>query len=411
MAHSIGRLFGVAAAITALLLVPLGGAAASPIRMDDPPLSWDDVLAAKANAATQQAAVDDITARLGVLEAKATELTNVWLRLGNEYRIATYNLQVATTTANDLQQRADTSAAAAEKARLQVGAIVAQLYKAGGDTTMNLLVKEKDADSLLYRLGTMSQLTDQTTGLRDAAEAASNNAKALKDQAEAALAERDRLEKEAEAKQDAAETAKDDADAQVAANKQTKDTYIAQLATLNDISAQKEKQYDDWQAEEQAREQQIKDQQAKDDAAANGSSGGSSGGSDAGSQADDHATDNGGSGDSSWVPGSDQIASPAQAQNIAANLLGSFGWGGDQMGCLINLWNGESGWRVNAYNPSSGAYGIPQSWPANKMASVADDWPTSAATQITWGLNYIAGAYGSPCNAWYTWSARSPHWY
>jgi hypothetical protein len=89
----------------------------------------------------------------------------------------------------------------------------------------------------------------------------------------------------------------------------------------------------------------------------------------------------------------------------------NYGWGGEQYGCLVQLWNGESGWRVNAYNPSSGAYGIPQSLPASKMGDVAADWATNAATQITWGLNYISGRYGSPCNAWAEWNARSPHWY
>ena len=42
-------------------------------------------------------------------------------------------------------------------------------------------------------------------------------------------------------------------------------------------------------------------------------------------------------------------------------------------------------------NPASGAYGIPQALPADKMASAGADWQTSAATQIRWGLGYIAG--------------------
>jgi len=98
-------------------------------------------------------------------------------------------------------------------------------------------------------------------------------------------------------------------------------------------------------------------------------------------------------------------------QAYAKGQLGRFGWGLDQMGALINLWNGESGWNQFARNPSSGAYGIPQSLPANKMASSGPDWATNPATQINWGLNYIRGRYGSPVNAYGTWLARSPHWY
>ena len=72
------------------------------------------------------------------------------------------------------------------------------------------------------------------------------------------------------------------------------------------------------------------------------------------------------------------------------------------------LWSRESGWRTNAGNPS-GAYGIPQALPGSKMASAGADWRDSAATQITWGLNYIGGRHGSPCGAWKHFQAR--HWY
>jgi len=114
---------------------------------------------------------------------------------------------------------------------------------------------------------------------------------------------------------------------------------------------------------------------------------------------------------SAWVPGDGTIMSPAEAQNYAASILGSYGWDQGQFGCLVQLWIGESGWRANALNESSGAYGIPQSLPADKMASVADDYLTNAATQIIWGMNYIAGRYGTPCSALSQWNARNPHWY
>jgi hypothetical protein len=91
---------------------------------------------------------------------------------------------------------------------------------------------------------------------------------------------------------------------------------------------------------------------------------------------------------------------PGSAKAIAQGMVSARGWGDEQFSCLVSLWNKESGWRVNAMNPSSGAYGIPQSYPGNKMASVGADWKTNPATQITWGLNYISARYGSPCGAW-----------
>ncbi|TFC38792.1 lytic transglycosylase domain-containing protein [Cryobacterium sp. TMT2-14] len=82
-------------------------------------------------------------------------------------------------------------------------------------------------------------------------------------------------------------------------------------------------------------------------------------------------------------------------------MASKYGWGADQLGCLVSLWNKESGWNVNAYNASSGATGIPQALPGSKMASAGADWATNPATQISWGLNYIAERYGDPCGAWY----------
>ena len=87
-------------------------------------------------------------------------------------------------------------------------------------------------------------------------------------------------------------------------------------------------------------------------------------------------------------------------QAIAEALLPTYGFDSSQMSCLVPLWMGESGWRWNAENASSGAYGIPQSLPGDKMASVASDWRTNPVTQIKWGLEYIKASYGTPCGAW-----------
>lgn len=97
------------------------------------------------------------------------------------------------------------------------------------------------------------------------------------------------------------------------------------------------------------------------------------------------------------------------AQAIAFDMLQARGYGQDQYSCLVALWNKESGWRYNAANRSSGAYGIPQALPGSKMASAGSDWRTNPATQITWGLSYISGRYGSPCGAWS--HSKSVGWY
>jgi hypothetical protein len=100
---------------------------------------------------------------------------------------------------------------------------------------------------------------------------------------------------------------------------------------------------------------------------------------------------------------------PGSAKDIAYGMVKSRGWGESQYSCLVALWNRESGWNVYANNTSSGAYGIPQALPGNKMASVASNWQTSAKTQIIWGLGYISGRYGTPCAAWA--SSEQRGWY
>ena len=82
---------------------------------------------------------------------------------------------------------------------------------------------------------------------------------------------------------------------------------------------------------------------------------------------------------------------PKAAQQYAASRLGAYGWGADQMGPLIALWNQESGWNPYAVNPSSGAYGIPQSLGHGHPYDLGD-----YVAQINWGLSYIRGRYGSP---------------
>lgn len=91
---------------------------------------------------------------------------------------------------------------------------------------------------------------------------------------------------------------------------------------------------------------------------------------------------------------------PGTAKAIAYDMVLARGWGEDQYSCLVALWTRESQWNASAMNPYSGAYGIPQALPGNKMASAGADWQTNPATQITWGIGYIEARYSTPCGAW-----------
>jgi hypothetical protein len=97
-------------------------------------------------------------------------------------------------------------------------------------------------------------------------------------------------------------------------------------------------------------------------------------------------------------------------REMARQILNNkYGYGSSQFDCFNNIIIRESMWRVDATNPSSGAYGIPQALPGSKMATVASDWRTNPATQIIWGIEYMKDRYGSPCAAWSFKSANG--WY
>ena len=86
-------------------------------------------------------------------------------------------------------------------------------------------------------------------------------------------------------------------------------------------------------------------------------------------------------------------------------LENKFGYGADQFSCFDWIIKHESNWNIHATNASSGAYGLPQSLPGSKMASVASDWRDNPATQIIWGAQYMKSRYGSPCGAQSHWQS------
>jgi hypothetical protein len=94
---------------------------------------------------------------------------------------------------------------------------------------------------------------------------------------------------------------------------------------------------------------------------------------------------------------------------LAVALMTPRGWSDRQWRCLDRLWTHESHWNHLARNHWSGAYGIPQALPGEKMRTAGTDWRNSAATQIKWGLGYIEKRYGSPCAAWG--HAEAAGWY
>jgi len=99
---------------------------------------------------------------------------------------------------------------------------------------------------------------------------------------------------------------------------------------------------------------------------------------------------------------------PDGAKQVAEIILSEeYGFGESQFACLDSLWTRESHWNYKAHNYRSGAHGIAQALPAEKMSVVGTDWRTNPVTQIRWGIRYITMRYDTPCKAWSYFKARN----
>ncbi|HWD62882.1 MAG TPA: hypothetical protein VG369_10335 [Humibacter sp.] len=366
--------------IAAALAVAVPLVTTTPAHADSYP-SWAEVQAAKTNAAAAQAEYTKIAGLITQLQQAAQAAASDELKKEFEYGQAKSALDTQTAKLNALTTQVNTAQKDATSAKTQYGKLASQLYiSGGGNLTAKLLLSNGHADDLLDQLGTVSQLTDHISRLQAYAKQKQNVVSSLQEQAKSAETIRTSLEQDADAKYQAAQAAKVAADAALATQQKQSKVLYAQAASLKNTAASKEQQYYAGVERAQALAQQAA----------------SSGGSDG--SIDTSAGCTGG-------------CTPAAAQAYASSLLGSYGWSQDQMSCLVSLWDMESGWAWNAYNSSSGAYGIPQAWLASKLATAGPDWQTNGDTQVRWGLSYIASSYTTPCGAWNFEMSHDPHWY
>ncbi|WP_205683923.1 coiled-coil domain-containing protein [Cryobacterium aureum] len=380
-----------------VLAAPVTAASAA----DDYP-TWAEVDAAQSSAAATAAEVQRIESALDGLQARAAELGDTAVTETALAAVAQAELVKATTQQTVLTTQADAASARAGDSAQRLGVLGAQLYRSGGNSlAVGAVFDGGEADDLLFQLGAMSRLTEQAGLITEQADTERNAAEALTAQAELKMRERDRLHNEALLALAATETAQQAADAEVALKQAAGEVLYAQLASLKNTSAAVERQYRTGVTAQHDYEEQQ--QQAAENAAAG----------DVSLQPNVPSVPSAPSAPSAptgpTVPPISGTVDRPGAQRIAAAQVAARGWGDAELTCLVSLWQRESGWRVNAYNASSGAYGIPQSLPGSKMASAGDDWQTNPATQISWGLGYIASRYGTPCAAWA--HSETHNWY
>ncbi|MBU5366686.1 phage tail tape measure protein [Enterococcus devriesei] len=91
------------------------------------------------------------------------------------------------------------------------------------------------------------------------------------------------------------------------------------------------------------------------------------------------------------------------------NWMKQAGFSPSEYAAIDYIVNHESSWNPQATNPGSGAYGLPQSLPASKLASAGSDWRTNPITQLRWMRDYVNERYGGANGALAFWQRN--HWY
>jgi murein DD-endopeptidase MepM/ murein hydrolase activator NlpD len=197
--------------------------------------SWSQVQAARKSEAATLTQIAAIKALLAKLQSDLTAAQADEDAKGDAYATAqdAYDEQVLAT--QDLQAQADAAQAKADAAKKAASRLIASLARAGSDDiSLQLLAAGKDADSYLYRLGTMDRLSHQSSDVYTKAVQLQNSAQSLGDQAAVAQRELDKLKAAAEAALSAAQAATEKAEAAIAAQQDHQVELQAQLTVLTE---------------------------------------------------------------------------------------------------------------------------------------------------------------------------------
>src|SRR5699024_6788814 len=153
-------------------------------------------------------------------------------------------LQAATQRVDDLESQRQAALEKAHTMRENLDRAVGYFYRVQATGSgLKMIVQGNDRDDFLYRLSTLSRLTETTSSQYEAAAAQENLVAALTVQAKEAREARDRL---ADAAQDAADKAKaaaHRAEVEVDQQREHSEVLYAQLAYLKDTTAKVEKKY------------------------------------------------------------------------------------------------------------------------------------------------------------------------
>ncbi len=227
--------------------------------------SWDDVKAAKSDAAEAQQTVDELSSRLTTLQEAADRAGVVEQQAGQAYAMAVSQQQQAQDTLDDLAAQSKRAKAKADDSAGQVAGLVVELSRTGGgDLSTAMLVDASDSEDLLYRVGTMSHLSERSATVLAEARADQNTVDSLADQQDAATTALRAATKTSETALTTANDVSADAQSRVQEQQEQQDEVLRQLAYLKGTSVATETAY--WTAQQaKAAEVALAAQTARDD--------------------------------------------------------------------------------------------------------------------------------------------------
>ncbi len=214
--------------VTSLLLTP---AWAVP---NNPPAA--EVAAAKRSVTEKKKMITRIEGILDTLESEARELEAVALEKSEEYIRALKRADDMRAKVKSLQDQAKTSADRAETARVQLGQLVAQMFRdrSANDITLELFFNPESAEDLLFEMSMQEIVAQRTESIYQSALDQQAQAQALELELAEAKKQLEVVEAEAKKLYDEAQAAADAVIKKVRSTERERATMMGQLASLQD---------------------------------------------------------------------------------------------------------------------------------------------------------------------------------
>ncbi len=235
-----GRLIAILTAtgilITSLLLTPAWAVPDYP--------SAAEVAAAKRSVTEKKKMITRIEGILNTLESEARELEAIALEKSEQYMRALKRADDMREKVRSLQDQAKASANRAETARVQLGQLVAQMFRdrSANDITLELFFNPESAEDLLFEMSMQEIVAQRTESIYQSALDQQAQAQALELELEEAKKQLEVVEAEAKKLFDEAQAAADAVIKKVKATERERATMMSQLASLQDNAEDLERQ-------------------------------------------------------------------------------------------------------------------------------------------------------------------------